>query len=157
MRPTDRLGGTVKPQAEVYVNESETIVRLTVHITPVGVSAVWVEMRLSATLSVAGSDSSKGMSTYRMSWMHHHTCDGVSSSGIVASCLWCEVKSQQTHNSNSDEALHYLTLGVLVPSLLSIFTNPSSLTYEGGSTNASRIMDWRELTGHPTAIGHSRG
>ena len=32
--PTDRLGGIVKPQAEVYIRESETIDRLTVDITP---------------------------------------------------------------------------------------------------------------------------
>ena len=95
-------GGIVEPQAEVYVRESKTIDRLTVHITPVGVSAVWVETRSSVMLSIAGSDGSEGMLTYCMSWMRHHTHDGVSSSGVITSCLWCEVKLQQTHNSNSE-------------------------------------------------------
>ena len=55
------------------------------------------------------------------------------------------------------QALHYLALGILVPSLLSIFANPVSLAYEGGAANVGMIMDWRELAGRPTSISRSRG
>ena len=55
------------------------------------------------------------------------------------------------------QALHYLALGILVPSLLTIFANPSSLAYEGGPASVGMIMDWRELAGRPTSIGRSRG
>ena len=92
MCPTDRLGGIIKPQAGVYVRESETIDRLTVDITLVSVSAMWVETRSSVMLSMAGSDGSEGMSMYCMSWICCHTHNGISSSDIVALCLWCEVK-----------------------------------------------------------------
>lgn len=55
------------------------------------------------------------------------------------------------------QALHYLALGILVPSLLTTFANASSLAYEGGPANVGMIMDWRELAGRPTSIGRSRG
>lgn len=55
------------------------------------------------------------------------------------------------------QALHYLALGILVPSLLSIFANPVSLTYEGGAANVGMIMDWRELAGRPTSVSRSHG
>jgi len=51
------------------------------------------------------------------------------------------------------KAIHYLALGILVPSLLSILANSSSLTCEGGSANVGMIMDWCERMGHPTSTG----
>ncbi|KAG5734751.1 hypothetical protein E4T56_gene15464 [Termitomyces sp. T112] len=53
----------------------------------------------------------------------------------------------------SMQTLHYLTLSVLVPSLLAIFAEPTSLTYEGGAANIGMIMDWREMAGRPTVRG----
>jgi hypothetical protein len=71
----------------------------------------------------------------------------------------------------SIQALHYLTLCILIPSLLTFFANPVSLTYEGGASNVGvnsgilyrkvdctehsigMIMDWRELAGQPTVRG----
>ena len=87
--PSDRLGGIIKPQAEVYIRESETIDRLTVDIAPISVSAVWV---MSVMSPMVGSNGSKGTSTHCMSWMHCHTHGSISSSSIVMLCLWCEVK-----------------------------------------------------------------
>lgn len=67
------------------------------------------------------------------------------------------------------QSLHYLTLALLVPPLLSLFAEPGSLEYEGGAFNvgtpknsaSSRsrepddrcigmLMDWREMAGRPT-------
>jgi hypothetical protein len=48
------------------------------------------------------------------------------------------------------QSLHYLTLSVLIPPLLSIFAEPSSLNYEGGAANVGMVMDWREMAGVPT-------
>ncbi|KAG6836691.1 hypothetical protein H0H93_004802 [Arthromyces matolae] len=54
----------------------------------------------------------------------------------------------------SMQTLHYLTLSILVPPLLSFFAEPTSLLYEGGATNiAGMIMDWREMAGRPTVRG----
>ncbi|EAU90753.1 hypothetical protein CC1G_04022 [Coprinopsis cinerea okayama7 len=53
----------------------------------------------------------------------------------------------------SIQTLHYLTLCILVPPLLSIFADPVSLTYEGGPYNIGMIMDWREMAGRPTVRG----
>jgi hypothetical protein len=49
------------------------------------------------------------------------------------------------------QALHYLTLGILVPALLDTFANTAELTYEGGPASVVMIMDWRELAGRPVA------
>ena len=35
----------------------------------------------------------------------------------------------------SIQTLHYLTLAILIPPLLAVFAEPSSLDYEGGATN----------------------
>ncbi|KAI6149622.1 integral membrane protein S linking to the trans Golgi network-domain-containing protein [Pisolithus tinctorius] len=53
----------------------------------------------------------------------------------------------------SMQTLHYLVLSVLIPPLLSLFAEPSSLLYEGGAANVGMIMDWREMAGKPTVRG----
>ncbi|KAG6879050.1 hypothetical protein C0992_005539 [Termitomyces sp. T32_za158] len=53
----------------------------------------------------------------------------------------------------SMQTLHYLTLSVLVPPLLAVFAEPTSLAYEGGAANVGMIMDWREMAGRPTVRG----
>ncbi|KAF8722637.1 hypothetical protein AX14_009739 [Amanita brunnescens Koide BX004] len=69
----------------------------------------------------------------------------------------------------STQCLHYLTLSILVPPLLSIFAESTLLNYEGGAANVGEyvfplflqglltltvyigmIMDWREMAGVPT-------
>ncbi|TFK34031.1 integral membrane protein S linking to the trans Golgi network-domain-containing protein [Crucibulum laeve] len=50
----------------------------------------------------------------------------------------------------SMQTLHYLTLSLLIPPLLSLFAEPVSLDYEGGAANIGMLMDWRELAGKPT-------
>ncbi|KAK2467356.1 hypothetical protein APHAL10511_000591 [Amanita phalloides] len=50
----------------------------------------------------------------------------------------------------SIQSLHYLTLSILVPPLLAVFAEPSSLEYEGGAANVGMVMDWREMAGIPT-------
>jgi len=73
---------------------------------------------------------------------------------VVSLRCVCGVRSSYSkHTTPTPKALHYLTLGILVPLLLSTFANLSSLTYEGSSTDVSRIMDWHELAGCPTSIG----
>lgn len=51
------------------------------------------------------------------------------------------------------QTLHYLTLSILVPPLLTIFAEPDALVFEGGATNVGMIMDWREMAGRPTIRG----
>ncbi|KAF9030375.1 hypothetical protein BDZ89DRAFT_911077, partial [Hymenopellis radicata] len=51
------------------------------------------------------------------------------------------------------QTLHYLTLSLLVPPLLAIFAEPSSLNYEGGAANVGMVMDWREMAGRSTIRG----
>ncbi|KAF8513010.1 integral membrane protein S linking to the trans Golgi network-domain-containing protein [Hysterangium stoloniferum] len=51
------------------------------------------------------------------------------------------------------QSVHYLTLCLLVPPLLSIFAEPNALAYEGGATTVGVIMDWREMSSLP--IYHS--
>ncbi|KAF9233856.1 integral membrane protein S linking to the trans Golgi network-domain-containing protein [Melanogaster broomeanus] len=53
----------------------------------------------------------------------------------------------------SIQTLHYLTLSVLIPPLLAVFAEPSSLMYEGGASNVGMIMDWREMASRPTVRG----
>jgi len=48
------------------------------------------------------------------------------------------------------QALHYLTLSLIAPPLLSILADPVALSLEGGASNVAMIMDWREMTGRPT-------
>ncbi|THH16682.1 hypothetical protein EW146_g3999 [Bondarzewia mesenterica] len=48
------------------------------------------------------------------------------------------------------QCLHYLTLAVLIPPLLALFAEPSSLECAGGSANVGMLMDWREMAGRPT-------
>lgn len=43
-----------------------------------------------------------------------------------------------------------MTLAVIVPPLLAIFAEPTSLEYEGGPTSIGMIMDWREMASRPT-------
>jgi hypothetical protein len=51
------------------------------------------------------------------------------------------------------QALHYLTLSILVPPLLIFFCDPYALEYEGGTANVGMIMDWREIAGRQTIGG----
>ncbi|KAJ7493359.1 integral membrane protein S linking to the trans Golgi network-domain-containing protein [Mycena galericulata] len=53
----------------------------------------------------------------------------------------------------SMQSLHYLTLSICVPPLLSLFAEPTSLNYEGGPANVGMVMDWREMAGRPTVRG----
>ncbi|KAK7440384.1 hypothetical protein VKT23_017020 [Stygiomarasmius scandens] len=53
----------------------------------------------------------------------------------------------------SMQTLHYLTLSLFIPPLLSLFAEPTSLTYEGGASNVGMVMDWREMAGRPTVRG----
>jgi len=55
------------------------------------------------------------------------------------------------------QTLHYLTLSVLIPPLLSLFAEPNSLHYEGGAANVGMVMDWREMAGRPTVRGMQGG
>ncbi|BGP17564.1 hypothetical protein JCM10213v2_005597 [Rhodosporidiobolus nylandii] len=45
------------------------------------------------------------------------------------------------------QALHYLTLALLLPILLSILANRDLLAYEGGASSIGMAMDWRAFTG----------
>ncbi|KAI5120960.1 hypothetical protein M0805_001664 [Coniferiporia weirii] len=51
------------------------------------------------------------------------------------------------------QALHYLTLSLLIPPLLWVFAEPNALAYEGGAANVGMVMDWREMAGWPTVHG----
>ncbi|KAL5513431.1 hypothetical protein ACEPAH_3830 [Sanghuangporus vaninii] len=51
------------------------------------------------------------------------------------------------------QALHYLTLSILIPPLLWAFAEPNALMYEGGPMNVGMVMDWREMAGWPTVHG----
>ncbi|KAL8286928.1 hypothetical protein RQP46_003934 [Phenoliferia psychrophenolica] len=48
------------------------------------------------------------------------------------------------------QALHYLSLSFLLPPLLSLFASPTLLSYEGGPSSISMVMDWREFSGLST-------
>ncbi len=48
------------------------------------------------------------------------------------------------------QTIHYLTLSTLLPPLLSTLTSPSLLTYSGGPSTVSHILDWREMAARPT-------
>ncbi|KAF8327805.1 integral membrane protein S linking to the trans Golgi network-domain-containing protein [Cantharellus anzutake] len=49
------------------------------------------------------------------------------------------------------QSLHYLTLCVILPPLLYLFTTSLSLRYyNGGATTVGMIMDWREMASRPT-------
>ncbi|GAA5948864.1 hypothetical protein JCM3765_003934 [Sporobolomyces pararoseus] len=45
------------------------------------------------------------------------------------------------------QAIHYLTLALILPLFLSIFASTDLLSYEGGSSSISLAMDWRAFTG----------
>lgn len=47
------------------------------------------------------------------------------------------------------QTLHYLTLTIIVPPLLGMFTTPALLTYSGGPRTVAHIMDWREMAARP--------
>ncbi|KAJ3774528.1 integral membrane protein S linking to the trans Golgi network-domain-containing protein [Lentinula raphanica] len=53
----------------------------------------------------------------------------------------------------SMQTLHYITLSIFIPPLLTVFAEPTSLAYEGGPSNVGMIMDWREMAGRPTVRG----
>ncbi|WVQ78799.1 hypothetical protein IAT38_000890 [Cryptococcus sp. DSM 104549] len=54
----------------------------------------------------------------------------------------CQIISLQT--------IHYLTLSTLLPPFLGTLTSPSLLTYSGGASTVSHVMDWREMAARPT-------
>lgn len=45
------------------------------------------------------------------------------------------------------QSLHYLTLAVVLPILLSIFANRDRLSYEGGASSIAMVMNWKAFTG----------
>jgi hypothetical protein len=47
------------------------------------------------------------------------------------------------------QAIHYLTLSLLVPPFLTGLATPSLLEYSGGSQTVAHIMDWREMAARP--------
>lgn len=51
------------------------------------------------------------------------------------------------------QSLHYLTLLLLLPPVLSIVANPRLLDYEGGPRNIALLMDWRSFTGRALVEG----
>ncbi|KAL4251590.1 Integral membrane protein SYS1-related [Abortiporus biennis] len=51
----------------------------------------------------------------------------------------------------SMQTLHYITLALLVPPMLTIFAEKNSLDYEGGASNVGMVMDWRQMAGKPPA------
>ncbi|CAO1617334.1 unnamed protein product [Sympodiomycopsis kandeliae] len=52
----------------------------------------------------------------------------------------------------SVQSLHYLTLCIFIPPLLSLLplSSPSSLEFEGGAAQVGMILDWRELSSRKT-------
>jgi hypothetical protein len=50
------------------------------------------------------------------------------------------------------QTLHYLTLTLLLPPLLTYFSSPDPLLYSGGANTVGHILDWRELAGRSTVI-----
>lgn len=48
------------------------------------------------------------------------------------------------------QTLHYLLLATLVPPLLAIFAETSSLMFEGGPTQVGMLFDWRQIAAQPT-------
>ncbi|KAG7443983.1 uncharacterized protein BT62DRAFT_981884 [Guyanagaster necrorhizus] len=46
----------------------------------------------------------------------------------------------------SMQTLHYLTLSLFTPPLLTLFADPQALEYTGGPSNVGMIMDWREMS-----------
>ena len=59
-------------------------------------------------------------------------------------------RSQQDPQIVLFQCLHYLTLSFILPPILSYFASPLLLSYEGGPTAVSMVMDWREFTGLST-------
>lgn len=48
------------------------------------------------------------------------------------------------------QTVHYLILATLVPPLLAIFAETSSLMFEGGPTQVGMLFDWRQIAALPT-------
>ncbi|ORX35216.1 integral membrane protein S linking to the trans Golgi network-domain-containing protein [Kockovaella imperatae] len=53
------------------------------------------------------------------------------------------------------QAIHYLSLSILVPPLLQSLTSPSVLAYSGGPSTISHVLDWREMAARPTVTSKS--
>jgi len=51
------------------------------------------------------------------------------------------------------QSLHYLSLSIIIPPLLTFFAEPSALAYVGGASNVGMLMDWREMAGLPGGSG----
>ncbi|KAL7424683.1 hypothetical protein Q5752_000367 [Cryptotrichosporon argae] len=52
------------------------------------------------------------------------------------------------------QTIHYLSLSLLVPPLLTIASS-ATLTYSGGPSTVAHILDWRELAARPTVSSAS--
>jgi hypothetical protein len=50
------------------------------------------------------------------------------------------------------QSLHYLTLAILIPPALALFSSPTSLTFYGGPANVNLIMSWQELAGRVVRV-----
>lgn len=48
------------------------------------------------------------------------------------------------------QCIHYILLAAFVPPLLSIFTEPAALRFEGGPAQVGMMLDWREVASKPT-------
>lgn len=53
------------------------------------------------------------------------------------------------------QTIHYLTLSILTPTTLTLLTSGSTLTYSGGPSTVSHILDWRETASRPTVSSSS--
>ncbi|GMK58608.1 hypothetical protein CspeluHIS016_0600500 [Cutaneotrichosporon spelunceum] len=47
------------------------------------------------------------------------------------------------------QSIHYITLSLVIPPLLSSLTSRSLLNYSGGPRTVAHIMDWREMAARP--------
>ena len=62
-----------------------------------------------------------------------------------------ELTNVYTPQIISLQTLHYLLLTLIIPPLVTLFTDGSALTYAGGSYNKGYVLDWREIASRTTA------
>ena len=48
------------------------------------------------------------------------------------------------------QTIHYTILAAMVPAMLAVFADTSSLMFEGGPTQVGMVFDWHQLAGSPT-------
>lgn len=81
---------------------------------------------------------------------------------LTGAYAWSPPSQQGAHPSALTQiitlqALHYLTLSLVLPALLSILSDHDLLEYEGGATSISMAMNWRSFSGATASgIGASR-